>query len=187
MGKHPARAMYDELDDALTSMTRQLRSAIAADTQPLDADGGASRWARRVSADLAAVLLDTVGLAATIEWHLRQYQKCTGILCELTVRSAGGCDLPEGHAATIFDVYSEALSSVARHAGASRVAIALTVTPREVTMVVSDDGIGLRSDACAADASAMAAMRTTVSVSLPMAPAAVNVVAAREDAGRARA
>src|SRR5258706_4810464 len=143
MRKHPARAMYDQLDDTLTSMTRQLRSAIAADAQPLQADGRANGWARRISAELASVLLDTVGLAATIEWHVRQYQKCTGILCE-----------PEDYAATIFDIYSEALSNVARHAGASRVAIGLTVTPHEVTMVVSDNGIGLRSEACAAASSA---------------------------------
>ena len=191
MRKHPARAMYDQLDDTLTSLTRQLRSAIAADAQPPQADGRANGWARRISAELASVLLDTVGLAATIEWHVRQYQKCTGILCELTVRSAAGCDLPEDYAATIFDIYSEALSNVARHAGASRVAIDLTVTPHEVTIVVSDNGIGLRSEATAGGASGIAAMRersrahagvcefagvhnagTTVTVTLPMAPVA---------------
>jgi len=88
-----------------------------------------------------------------------RYQKCTGILCE-----------PEDYAATIFDIYSEALSNVARHAGASRVAIGLTVTPHEVTMVVSDNGIGLRSEACAAAASGNEG--TTVTVTLPMAPVA---------------
>ena len=191
MRNHPARAIYDQLEDMLSSMTMQLRSAIAADAQPPQASGRARGWARQVSAELASVLLDTVGLAATIEWHVRQYQKCTGILCELTVRSAAGCDLPEDYAATIFDIYSEALSNVARHAGASRVAIGLTVTAHEVSMVVSDNGIGLHSEACAAAASGIAAMRersrahagvcefagvrnvgTTVTVSLPIAQAA---------------
>ena len=120
MRKHPARAMYDQLDDTLTSMTRQLRSAIAADAQPPQASGRARGWARQVSAELASVLLDTVGLAATIEWHVRQYQKCTGILCELTVRSAAGCDLPEDYAATIFDIYSEACAAAASGIAAMR-------------------------------------------------------------------
>jgi anti-sigma regulatory factor (Ser/Thr protein kinase) len=31
------------------------------------------------------------------------------------------------------------LSNIARHAGATRVAIALTITPRELTMAVRDD------------------------------------------------
>jgi two-component system, NarL family, sensor histidine kinase UhpB len=191
MRNHPARGMYDQLEDTLTSMTMQLRSAIAADAQPPQASGRARGWARQVSAELASVLLDTLGLAATIEWHVRQYQKCTGILCELTVSSVAGFDLPEDYAATIYDIYNEALSNVARHAGASRVVIGLTVTPHEVTMVVSDNGIGLRSEATAADASGIAAIRerskayagscefagarnagTTVTVSLPIAQAA---------------
>jgi signal transduction histidine kinase len=183
--RNPAEyARYDGLEDTLTAMTMQLRSAIAADVRPSSRSGGA---AREVSAELGAVLLDTLGLAATIEWHARQYQKCTGILCELTVRSAAGFDLPEQYATAIFDIYTEALSNVARHAGASRVLIGLTVTPHEVTMVVSDDGVGLRKEALAVGAGGMAAIRersrkhagfcefagvrnagTTVTVSLPL-------------------
>ena len=192
MRNHPARAMYDQLEDTLTSMTMQLRSAIAADAaQSSDSRGRANGWSRQISAELAAVLLDTLGLTATIEWHVHQYQKCTGILCELSVRSAAGFDLPEDYATAIFDTYNEALSNVARHAGASRVAIGLTVTPHEVTLVVSDNGIGLRKDAPARGARGLAAIRaraeahagfcefagvrnagTTVTVSLPLAAAA---------------
>ena len=95
-------------------------------------------WARRISAELCAVLLDTLGLAAAIEWHVRRFRKSTGILYELQVNDAAGFELPEDCAATVFDVYSEALSSVARHTHAGRIAIALTITPREVTMLVRD-------------------------------------------------
>jgi signal transduction histidine kinase len=48
----------------------------------------ASGTARKISAELGAVLLDTLGLPATIEWHVRQFQKCTGVLYELTVNEA---------------------------------------------------------------------------------------------------
>lgn len=95
-------------------------------------------WARRISAELCAVLLDTLGLAAAIEWHVRRFQKSTGVLYELKVNDAAGFEPPEDCAATIFDAYSMALSSVARHTHASRIAIALTITPREVTMLVRD-------------------------------------------------
>jgi two-component system, NarL family, sensor histidine kinase UhpB len=144
-----------------------------------------------ISAELAAVLLDTLGLAGTIEWHMGRYQKSTGVLCELSVSGSAACDLPEGHAVTIFDIYNEALGNVARHARASRVAIGLALTPHEITMVVSDNGIGLGSEALAAKARGIAAIRerarahagycefagvrnagTTVTVSLPLAAAA---------------
>ena len=167
MRNHPARAMYDQAEDSRPARSRQ------------------------ISAELGAVLLDTLGLAATVEWHVHQYQKCTGILCELSIRSAAGFDLPEDHATAIFDIYSEALSNVARHSGAHRVAIGLAVTPQEVTMVVSDNGVGLRKGAPARGASGMAAIRaraeahagfcefagvrnagTTLTVSLPLGAAA---------------
>ena len=198
MRSHPARAMYDQLEDALTSITMQLRSAIEADARmPSRVNAMANRasdplqrvrgWARQAAAELGSVLLETLGLAATIEWHARQFQKCTGVLYELKVSHAAALDLPEGYDALIFDVYNEALSNVARHAGASRVAIALTITPHEVTMAVKDNGIGLRAEAAAGGAGGLAAIRaraqtykgscavvgarnagTTVTVSLPL-------------------
>ncbi len=42
MRHEPARAMYDQIEDALTSITMQLRFAISADANmPSSADGAA--------------------------------------------------------------------------------------------------------------------------------------------------
>ena len=124
---------------------------------------GIDGWARRISAELCGVLLDTLGLAAAIEWHVRRFHKSTGVLYELEVTDAAGFEPPEECAATIFDAYSMALSTIARHARASRIAIALTITPREVTMLVRDGGNG-RGEA----APAAAAVR--VSLPIPQRP-----------------
>lgn len=167
MRRDPARAMYSQLEEMLRSITMQLRSAIAADAnKPLRVDGAsgsplkrANGWARQVSAGLAAVPLSTMGLAATIEWHVRQFQICTGIPCDLKMNNAAGFELPEDYAAAIFDIYNEALSNVARHAAASHVAIALTITPHEVSLVVADNGVGLGSEAPAPGAGGFAVIR----------------------------
>ena len=158
--------MYDQLDDTLRSITMQLRSAIQADangaapasdaSDPLQRANG---WARKLSVELASVLLGTLGLAATIEWHLRQFQTCTGIPCDLTLNNSAGFDLPEDYAETIFDIYNEALSNVARHAKASRAAIALTIAPREVILVVADNGVGLDKAVPTSGTSGLAAIR----------------------------
>lgn len=198
MRQHPERSMYDQIEGMLTSMTMQLRSAIYADVNmPSRAEGKvsaplrrASGWARNVEAELGSLLLDTLGLAATIEWHLQQFQKCTGIPYELTVTNAAHVDLPDEYAATIFDLYSEALSNVARHTEANEVAIALTIAPRDVTLVVRDNGTGLGEEALRLRQDSIALMRaraqshdglcefagapnagTTVKVSLPIARA----------------
>ena len=183
--------MYEELEDALSSITMQLRSAIQADTRRVNGSGdrlhGDSKWTRQITAELGSILLGRLGLAATIEWHARQFQKCTGIPCELTINDAAGFELPEEYATSVFDVYNEALSNVARHAAANRVAIVLTITPNEVTMAVRDDGIGLAPGAADASLGGIAGIRaraethngvcrvagtrdlgTTVTVSLPI-------------------
>jgi signal transduction histidine kinase len=90
--------------------------------------------AREISAALGSVALDTLGLTAALEWRARQFQKVTGVSCQLTVDPAAPVNLPEDCAATIFAFYNEALRNVARHAMASRVAIALTITPHDVTV-----------------------------------------------------
>lgn len=109
------------------------------------------------------------------------------MLCELTINDAAGFELPEDYATAVFDVYNEALSNITRHAGASRVAIALTITPNEVTIAVRDDGIGLAEDAARASLGGIAGIRagaeahnglcrvagtrdlgTTVTISLPL-------------------
>ncbi len=117
--RHPVRAKYGNPE-------RRPRPDAAPELRP--------------SAELGALLLDTLGLPATIEWHLHRFRRRTGIPWDLQVHDAAGFDLPEGYAAMIFDLHSEVLDKIARHSGASRVAIALTITPRDVTMVVRDNG-----------------------------------------------
>jgi len=165
--------MYEELEAALTSITMQLRSAIQADSRRLNGSGdrlhGDGAWTRQITAELGSILLGTLGLAATIEWHVHQFRKCTGIRCELTVIDSAGSDLPEDYATAVFEAYNEALSNVARHAGATRIAIALTITPHELTMAVRDDSIG------PADAAAGAReVRPPVTIRLPITSASAS-------------
>ena len=93
--------------------------------------------ARQISAELGWLVLDTLGLAAAIEWRTRHFQKLTGVACKLTMDPAVPVAMPEVYADTIFDFYNQSLKNVAQHAMASRVAIALTITPHDVTVKFS--------------------------------------------------
>ena len=75
---------------------------------------------------------------------------------------SAGSELPEDYATAVFEAYNEALSNIARHVGATRVAIALTITPHELTMAVRDDSTGL------ADAAGTRGVETPVTISLPI-------------------
>ena len=148
MRHEPARAMHESSEDAQTSVTKM--------TGKVDAGGGG---ARRLSPELESVLLDTLGLAPTIEWHLYHWQKSTGIAGELALNNSAGFDLQEQIAASIFHIYSEALSNVARHAKARRVAIVLTSTPHEVALMVRDNSIGLVEQVSRSSRGGIAGMR----------------------------
>jgi signal transduction histidine kinase len=79
------------------------------------------------------------------------------------VNDAVSSELPDDYAAAVFGAYNEALSNIARHAGATRVAIALTITPHELTMAVRDDSIGF-ADAAVGTRE----LGTAVAISLPI-------------------
>ena len=143
----------------------------------------AGAWSRQIAAQLGAVLLDTLGLAAAVEWHAYQFQKSTGIRSALTVHDTEGFVAPEEYAAGLLELLYDALNHVARYAQVSRVDIALNITPREVGVVMRHDGIGaagaparIRSRAqayrglCEVARAPEAGTTLTVSLPLPAAP-----------------
>jgi len=56
------------------------------------------------------------------------------------------CTIPDHLASSVFRIFQESLTNVARHAGATRVAIRLSQTARLLTLEVSDDGVGIPPD-----------------------------------------
>jgi PAS domain S-box-containing protein len=97
---------------------------------------------RRISRELRPPMLDELGFREAVSWRARSFEESTGIAVDLRM----GPDLPElgREAATaLFRVFQEALTNVARHAGASRVRVFLTAGPIAFTMAVADDGVGI--------------------------------------------
>jgi two-component system sensor histidine kinase UhpB len=197
-----ALAVYDELSDTLMVIKMQLKSAIRADARLPSGDKKkpnsgfaqvdlASLSIRQISAELGSVLLDTLGLAATIEWYVNEFQKCTGIYYDLSIDDAVGAGLAEEYAMAIFHIFHEALSNIAHHARAEKIAIKVSITPQEVAIVVWDNGVGIAEiQACNSNSGGLAAIHkhasalkglcrvvgvpnegTTLSVSLPLAGA----------------
>ena len=97
---------------------------------------------REVMSDLRPPLLDDYGLYAALEWHARQMQARTGLRVEF-----GGEKLEPRPAAEVeaalFRIAQEALTNVAKHAGASRATISLSSQAGRVRLVVEDDGRGI--------------------------------------------
>jgi PAS domain S-box-containing protein len=147
-----SREIHDELGQALTGLkldlawlrprlkdrpelTERLQSVVARIDGTIDS-------VRRIATELRPSVLDHLGLVAAVEWQAQEFSNRTGIAA--AVRLAASAAMPAADTATtVFRILQEALTNVARHAGATRVEIALDLTPEGVRLEVHDNGRGI--------------------------------------------
>lgn len=150
-----ARELHDQLGQALTAMKFDLawltdRLAQSDATIPQKAKAIMAQMdtmiktVRRISTELRPGMLDDLGLAASIEWQARDFQKRTGIVCEVRVSSE---DLPLARAQSLalFRIFQEALTNITRHANAKRIKVKLIATSEVLTLEIHDDGRGIQA------------------------------------------
>jgi len=95
----------------------------------------------RISLDLRPSTLD-LGIVAALEWQAREFEKQSGIACILRC-SEREIDLDPDHAAALFRIFQEALTNVAKHAGATRVTVSLRRQRQHVCLAICDNGRGV--------------------------------------------
>jgi signal transduction histidine kinase len=103
---------------------------------------GALAAVRRISADLRPPVLDQLGLAAAIEWHVGRFAEQTGLRCRLDVPDRA-VDVDRERTTALFRILQEALTNVARHARAKAVTVRLAVGSGRAALEIEDDGRGL--------------------------------------------
>ncbi|GKS56983.1 hypothetical protein YTPLAS18_05100 [Nitrospira sp.] len=97
---------------------------------------------RQIATMLRPRILDELGLSAAIEWQSRDFEKRTGIACSVSVPPSPIPIGPE-QATTLFRVFQEMLTNVARHASATRVSVRLAFSTGVLTLEVTDNGRGI--------------------------------------------
>jgi PAS domain S-box-containing protein len=148
-----AREIHDELGQALTALKIDLawlKNRLAADQKPLHTKirqmsnlaDATIETVRRISTELRPGLLDDLGLAAAIEWQAADFQNRSGILCTAALPS-GEVELERDLATALFRILQETLTNVARHAGATQVAIRLEEGEERIVLSVADNGRGI--------------------------------------------
>jgi PAS domain S-box-containing protein len=150
--------LHDELGQALTSakidlslleqairsrkkrpsgahILRELRSAKRTVDKAL---GGL----RRIAAELRPAVLNELGLVAAIEWLVKAFERHFRIKCKVGLPSP--FHEPDKERATaLYRILQEALTNVARHAGAKTVEIALKEDGGRYVLEIRDDGVGI--------------------------------------------
>lgn len=96
---------------------------------------------RRIASELRPSILDDMGLAVAIEWHINEMQKRTGIQIDFET-SKEEMNLPDAIKIGVFRIVQESLTNVARYAKAESVKIKLDRRPESLHLFIRDDGIG---------------------------------------------
>jgi len=140
------QTLHDEVGGILTGALLALRLAES-DTKRLDEVrrvlGQALEEVRRLSRELRPAALDDLGLEHALERHLREFSTRTGLRMR-TRMALPVLDRPTQIA--LFRIVQEALTNVARHAGAQEVLVRLEPEGESLILEISDDGRGFDPD-----------------------------------------
>ncbi|MES1224142.1 MAG: histidine kinase, partial [Bacteroidota bacterium] len=98
---------------------------------------------RRIASDLRPSLLDDLGLIATIEWQLKEFEKRSGLITSFNVREIEmDLLLPDNAKTGLFRIFQESLTNVAKHSNATEVVVSLEQANGKITLSIEDNGKG---------------------------------------------
>lgn len=154
-----ARELHDVLGQSLTA----LKMDVALLRRRLPQSGESADWIarhtaqmnaliddtiqsmRRVSRELRQEVLEDLGLVEALASHAREFQDRFGIACRFE-SSVGAKPVERSRAAALFRIGQESLTNVARHSGAGNVRVALRREPGELVLEIADDGQGISTE-----------------------------------------
>jgi PAS domain S-box-containing protein len=147
-----AREMHDQFGEQLTALghrigalthaagdrpdLREKIDALQAVAQQLDRDVDYLVWELRPTA------LDDLGLQAALSNYIRNWSARAGIAAELHASGLLDDRVGPDTETTLYRIAQEALTNVAKHSGATHVALILERTADHVLLIVEDDGTG---------------------------------------------
>lgn len=147
-----AHELHDEIGQALTVAKMRLR--MAENSLPEDATATREKLAtlgklldetlqnvRALSHELRPPLLDEMGWEPALAWLCDSFSQRTGL--PVLYHHTGGSDRLDGDVELVaYRVVQEALTNVARHAGAEEVRVTTSLTPAGLEIVIEDNGRG---------------------------------------------
>lgn len=148
-----ARDIHDDVGGTLTAIRidleilsrelgcenhERLRRMIGAMVQ-------AQHATQRIIRNLRPPILDA-GLAAALEWQLAQFRERHGVSVRFVCNDVT-TEIPEHAAMIVYRACQEALTNIAKHAGATSVSVDLHQTDDVLSLEIDDNGRGLDAGA----------------------------------------
>jgi two-component system sensor histidine kinase UhpB len=151
-----AQEIHDELGQVLTALKIQvsllanklnknqesLKQKINSLTDMIDSS---VESVQKISSKLRPGILDELGLIAAIEWQAEEFEKLTNIKFSL-VLPKDEIKLESNKTTAIFRIFQEALTNIARHSEATKVAVSLFFHQSNIYMEIQDNGRGITQE-----------------------------------------
>jgi len=148
---HIAREIHDELGQVLTGLKMEVTwLAKRLKEKPLVEKTDSMcklidttvQTVRKIATGLRPEMLDDMGVVAAVAWYAKEFQKRTGIRCRAKLPPET-VKLDVDVSTTMFRIFQEILTNVARHSRATRVDLELSVNEERVALDVIDNGVGI--------------------------------------------
>jgi PAS domain S-box-containing protein len=97
---------------------------------------------QKIATELRPAVLDSLGLGAAVEWHVRDFQTRSGIQCHAQVPEEEQ-PVDRAFATAVFRILQESLTNVLRHARATWVHVLLRQECDRLLLQVRDNGCGI--------------------------------------------
>lgn len=152
-----AREVHDHVGQFLTRLKMDLAYQVQnplSDTSVLTEQtklmieqvDGAIRSVREICSELRPTIVDHFGFSEAVRWHLKDFQKRTGIRCSVSM----DYQIPAPHEddlnILLFRIFQEAMTNILRHARATRVAVKLTCDGSNLVLKIKDNGKGISKE-----------------------------------------
>ena len=164
-----ARELHDEIGQVLTGLKLSLEMCARLPADDVGASLGQAKMlvnelmarARKMSLDLRPGMLDDLGLLPTLLWHIENYTAQTRV--RVTFKNSGleGRRFAPEVETAAYRIVQEALTNVARHAGADEATVRVWTVNHTLTIHIEDQGRGFdpKSAFAASNTSGLAGMR----------------------------
>jgi signal transduction histidine kinase len=145
-----ARELHDQMGQNLTalnvglkSLLNESRSGLGSRVQRLqELATQTARDLHRVAVELRPTALDDLGLVKAIRTLADTWSTQYGIEVDFEAGQYQPAGISSEIETTLYRIFQEALTNVAKHSGATHVALVLRRTPDQVHGIIEDDGRG---------------------------------------------
>ena len=100
---------------------------------------------QRIATELRPQILDVLGLGEAMRWETLEFEKRTGIKCQVQW-SPSSTELNREIKITVFRIFQEAMTNISRHSAAKNVTVDLQVDALQVALEIHDNGKGIATD-----------------------------------------